>query len=367
MEINIKKYTRITLSDYLDSDEYRNSEIWPISFHRALSHMNNPRLDDNDVILTIAEKDGLIVGYRTVMADWAFNEDKKIKVGWISGTWVEQEYRRQGLATKLFDEIYSEWKGRLMYTNYAPASKKVYDKTGVFEVYASHSGCRFHMKSNMAEILPSRFPALKAIKKLLPTADNFFNHYVLPFLTEPGMKSRLSYSFIIKSKLNSEELDLLFSNTLTKRSEKEFNWILNFPWVKEISQMDEGILRKYFFSAAADVFKQYFIIVYKRGVLVSIVMFTIKNTQMKVPYYYSQDMDVGLIADLVFKEAWKNGVSYIDIYNENLTGEMKLKTAYYAFSKNRERNYMVSKDIIQEFPDANTVKVPDGEGDVVFV
>ncbi len=74
MEINIKKYTKNTLSDYLDSDEYRNSEIWPISFHRALSHINNPRLDDDDVILTIAETDGQIIGYRTVMADYVFRQ-----------------------------------------------------------------------------------------------------------------------------------------------------------------------------------------------------------------------------------------------------------------------------------------------------
>ena len=46
---------------------------------------------------------------------------------------------------------------------------------------------------------------------------------------------------------------------------------------------------------------------------------------------------------------------------------MKLKTAYFAFSKSRERGYMVSKEIISEFPDEKSIKLPDGEGDVVFV
>ncbi len=368
LDFVIKKFTKSTLLEYLDSEEYAKSIIWPISKHRALSHINNPRLSDDDVILTMAVKEnGQIIGYRTVMADWIYNEEKKVKVGWISGTWVDPEYRRKGLATILFDEIYKDWDGRLMYTNYAPVSKKVYDKTGAFDEYASHVGARFHMKSNLAEILPGRFPITRFFRRLLPSADSFFNYYILPFLTEPGMKTRLSYNFVIKKKLTSEELNLMLKDNLSRRSDNEMNWIMNFPWVKNIDEIDKEVLDKYFFSAAADMFKQYFILVYRRGVLVCIVMFTLKNSQMKVPYYYTQDLDLALISDLIFTESWKNGVSHIDVYDEDLCKEMKLKTAYFAFSKNRERKYMVSKKILNEFPDREGIRLSDGEGDVVFV
>ena len=247
----------------------------------------------------------VIIGYRTVMADYIFNGSSQVKAGWISGTWVSPEYRRKGLATDLFEEIYTDWNGRLLYTNYAPASKKVYDKTGSFETYADHHGCRFHMKSNLAEILPSRFPIMKTIGKVLPTADKFFNHYVLPFLTEPGMKSRLSYNMMIKSTLNQEECELIFSDTLTHRTYDELDWILKYPWIIEVENIDKELEHKYFFSAAADVFKQYFCVIYRGGELVSIVMITVKNRQMKIPYYYTKDEDMGLIADLIFTEAWK--------------------------------------------------------------
>lgn len=367
MDYTLRKFDSTTLEAYLNSEDYLNSDIWPISFHRAKSHLNNPRLDKHDVILVIAEANGTIVGYRTVMADYVFNGEKKLKVGWISGTWVDPEYRRQGLATALFDEIYKDWNGQLMYTNYAPASKKVYDKTGAFDVYFTTMGSRFHMKSNLTEILPSRFPIARHIGKVLPTADNFFNHFILPFLTEPGMKSRLAYNMMIKSKLDEEEADLLFEQNLTRRKYNELHWILSFPWVKEIEDVKDEVLNKYFFSAAADVFKLYFCVIYKDGNLVSIVMISIKDAQMKVPYFYSSDLDLALIADLVFTEAWKNSVSYIDVYDEALVKEMKLKTAYFAFSKARERNYMVSKKIIADFPSNSEVNIPDGEGDVVFV
>lgn len=367
MKFEIKKFNKLTLIDYLNSDKYRNSDIWPISFHRARSHCNNPRIDNSDILLIIAEAEGKILGYRTVMADIAFNGSERLKVGWISGTWVDPEFRRKGLATDLFEEINSDWNSQLMYTNYAPISKKVYDKTGVFENYFSTIGCRFHMKSDLAEILPARFPLAKSLGKILPTADNFFNHYILPFITEPGMKSRLSYNMVLKTRLNDDEVDLLFKNTLTVRGAKELNWILDYPWVKQVGEIDEAVLDKYFFSAAADLFRQYFCLIFKNEKLVAIVMITLRNKQMKVPYFYSYDADLALIADLIFTEAWKNSISYIDIYDETLVKEMKLKTAYYAFSKSRDRSYMVSKSLIDKFPNPSTITIPDGEGDVVFV
>lgn len=367
MKFEIRKFNKFTLNDYLNSEEYRKSDIWPISFHRAKSHCNNPRIEKDDVILAIAEVEGKIAGYRTVMADTVFNGKEAIKIGWSSGTWVDPEYRRMGLATELFEEMNSSWNDRLVNTNFVLASKKVFEKTGVFDSYFSSIGCRFHMKSDLADILPSRFPITKGLSKILPTADNFFNHYILPFITEPGMKSRLSYNMVLKTRLNEEEVALLFNNTLTARGVRELNWILDFPWVKQVGEIDDAVLDKYFFSAAADFFRQYFCLIFKNENLVAIVMITLKNKQMKVPYFYSADADLALIADLIFTEAWKNSISYIDIYNERLVKEMKLKTAYFAFSKSRDRSYMVSKSLIDKFPEPTTISIPDGEGDVVFV
>jgi hypothetical protein len=108
-------------------------------------------------------------------------------------------------------------------------------------------------------------------------------------------------------------------------------------------------------------------LIYRSGKLISIVMITIRNTQMKLPYFYSADGDLAVIADLLFTEAWKNNISHIDVYDEKLVAEMKLKTAYFAFSKNRERIYFVSRSLVGDFPTADSVIVADGEGDVVFV
>lgn len=219
----------------------------------------------------------------------------------------------------------------------------------------------------MKELLPSRFPFTRHFKSMLGLGDKFFNHYVLPFLTEPAMKSRLAYNVMIKTSLDEEETKLLFQDNLSKRGHEELEWIMTFPWVLPENEKNKALRNKYFFSAIARPFKQYFCLVYKDGNLIAIVMITLKNKQLKVPYFHSSDFDLALIADLLFTEAWKNGMSYIDVFDEELVREMQLKSAFYAYSRAQERKYMVSSKIIGDLPLAASSRLSDGEGDVVFV
>lgn len=365
--LDIKTYNRASLAGYIVSDDFLHARRWPVSFNRALSLLNNPRLEAEDVILITAEKKGRLIAYRTVMSDYILNGDKKIKAGWICGTWVHPSFRRRKIATALFSEIHRLWKGRLMYTNYAPASKKVYDKTGVFGEYAVHEGMRFYVRADLSGILPKRFPVAGLALPLLKSMDLVYNYFVLPFVTDPAMKSRLAYRMEMKNTPDADETELLFRKSLTGRTAEDMKWINTFPWVMEMSEKNAVLKEKYFFSAVAKPFRQYFCSVNKDESTAAIAMITIKNSQLKMPYYYSADGDLSLLADLLFTEAWKNGITHIDIFDEALAREMSLKPAYYAWRKSQERKYMVSKDIITEFPHPSAVRIQDGEGDVVFV
>ena len=55
-----------------------------------------------------------------------------MRFAWLSGNCVDPEFRRKGFSTRLLQQAEALWDGRLMYTNYAPASKAVYDRTGQF-------------------------------------------------------------------------------------------------------------------------------------------------------------------------------------------------------------------------------------------
>ena len=96
-------------------------------------------------------------------------------------------------------------------------------------------------------------------------------------------------------------------------------------------------------------------------------MISIKGSKMKVPYYFIPKDCTLQIGDIVFAEAQKNKVSEVDLYNEKLVSGLVNNKANFIFLKAQNRKYMVSKEIIDQFPNADAIEVPVGEGDVVFV
>ena len=69
MEFSTKIYTTKTLLEFINSDSFKNLKNYPITRHRALSHINNPRADAEDKILYITYYYNKIVGYRLIMVD----------------------------------------------------------------------------------------------------------------------------------------------------------------------------------------------------------------------------------------------------------------------------------------------------------
>ena len=48
---------------------------------------------------------------------------------------------------------FKDWKGKLMYTNYAEESKAAYDKTGKFELLKSIEGYRHYLRFSFKDLL----------------------------------------------------------------------------------------------------------------------------------------------------------------------------------------------------------------------
>lgn len=365
MKIDVRKICVSELNDYWYSSNYQNNHVWPVSRGQMESLVSNPRSQSDDVVMVVAEKDNLFIAYVSVLIDRIEIKAEERKVAWVSSYWIDPEFKRSDVLEVLLSALCEEWDGSLLI--FTSGRNKVIKDLKALKKQKDLEGVRFNMKSNLAESLAGQSVFAKAIKKVLPTADNFFNHFILPFLTEPGMKSRLSYNMMIKKRLNVEESALLFSKSPSNRSLRELNWIMSLPWTIRRGDLSVDEEVKYLHSITADELKQYFCVIYKNGVLIAIVMISIKDAQMAVPYYYSQDLDLSVIADLLFTEAWKNSTSYIDVYNSELVAEMKLKTAYYAFSKIREKHFFASPELKLENELVEQLTNTDGEGDSVLL
>jgi len=82
--IQIRQLNKAQLLTFIYSEEYKNLTFIPITKHRAISHIHNPRADDDDIILFLAYENEELVGYLGVLADKIYYQNSPIKCGWLS-------------------------------------------------------------------------------------------------------------------------------------------------------------------------------------------------------------------------------------------------------------------------------------------
>jgi GNAT superfamily N-acetyltransferase len=361
---------RITVSELLQlvlSPDYLKWEVIPISRHRAKSYASNPRCSQADVVLYLAYIDSQLVGYRTVMPDTLLVNGKSIKIGWLSGNWVNPSLRRKGIASELFNAAYTDWEGKLLYTNYAIESKAVYDKASCFQPVETLHGIRLYTRPCLVKILPKRAPHFRFLLPVWYMLDFFMSLLnPLPFFAKLIKCKGISYEYL---NYPDTELNTLLLNatnqTCTKRGERELEWIFRYPWLVS-SPLGDLLGEKYFFSSSPKNFHQILVKVYRDRELLGFIMMNNVDGFISTPYIECNDSDANIFAKIIVKHASAMGAFRLTCYHPKISAHIKGLLPFGWFSIRQERNFFASKPLVNE-AGIDNFHFLEGDGDCAFV
>jgi len=358
--MRIEKYNAARLGEFLDSEEYRTMPFIPVSPHRALSWLHNPRLDPGDVIMYLGYEQENMVAYRCIMPD----RRDDIRFGWLSGIWVHPEYRRKGYASRLIKEARADWGQKLMVTDYAPEAKKLLDKSNQFELYSQSTGIRYYHRSTAANLLENRGKIYRRFRPLLKVADGMLNRVQdvrINFKKQDLKGIELQESQV----MDHEAADFLEREGDTGfciRSQEDFNWIVAYPWIKEGLFKDQ----RYFFSAYAPVFRNIILKIRSTGgEMTGLIWMVINGEKMTLPYAALSEginHDISLILNHYIN---KYKISHLTAYHSGIID--LYKPSGILGSRKMTRNYLATGELLKKLPDQGKVNFQDGDGDVVFV
>ncbi|MCL2312059.1 MAG: GNAT family N-acetyltransferase, partial [Firmicutes bacterium] len=131
--MEIKSYTRNELKTFIDSDFYKNLEQIPISYHRAISHIQNPDVQDDDELLWAAYENEKLIGYVGVLPNYIAENQERKKIYWLSCFWVDENYRKENVASLLFFPLIKKYGKHLIVSNFLPNLEKMYQNIGIFQ------------------------------------------------------------------------------------------------------------------------------------------------------------------------------------------------------------------------------------------
>lgn len=359
-----KTFNKQQLNEFILSAEFSDLENLPISFHRAISQINNPRLEESDIILCASFDGNKTVGYLGVIPDYIFSNNKKIKFGWLSCFWVDNNYKNSNIAANLFLRTIRAWDKKIMITNFIPSLEKVYQKTKIFKPTQTKIGLRCYYNLNLSKILPQKHTFFAKNIRFLNLVDYLFNFcWKYSFkLFSFSLKTECNYKLAnLKNHKLREFIDASYLMNLPKRNIEEYEWILNYPWVLEKKQ--DSVSEKYHFTSQSDIFKTIPYEIYdKNQVLIGFFILNQRDKDLTIPYFYVENNFQTDATKFIINYVIKNNCSMLTCFNNDLISKLKKNRYKFIFQKEVKKPYLISKDLI----DIDINNFESGDGDCVF-
>lgn len=371
--MEIREIRQHQLKAYIDSTEYKTTQYVAISKHRALSHLRNPRVKRDDLVLVLIYEDGEMVAYLGVFADDLHFSTGVEHVGWLSCMWVNPIMRGKGIAKKLIQTVFDAWDYKILVTEFTPAAHGLYNRTEQFLDLAKPEGIRGYLRLNLANLLPKKDEKWNKWEPFLSCIDAVFNlpnslrlffksHYRLSLDSLGGDFEYLSeiddesWAFIQKQK----------GKELINRGREDLDWILKNPWLIS-APFKDNIANRYHFSAIDDSFNFLSIKIYdsERNIK-AFMMLSIRGKNLKIPYVYFEKGYEIYVLELVYRHMLKMNLDMLTVFHPILVQVIKNGKTPFFKKRKFKRHYIIGKVLGEQLAATPDFVIQDGDADAAF-
>ncbi|GEN77580.1 GNAT family N-acetyltransferase [Chryseobacterium hagamense] len=354
--IRLKTFNKKQLEAFVSSGDYKQYDFLPITRHRAVSHISNPKANEDQTLLILAFDDDKLAGYLGCFPDHFMTDGKAFCYAWLSTLFISNEFRGKKIAQSLLNKAFKEYQGNIAITEFTKEAESLYNKIGVFRYIKPKHGKKYYFRTDLAQIIPSKKPQTKPLKSIFRLADSVINTLISvksSFVQNPGFR------FEILDQVDQES-KIFLSNFKSNRNAEEINGIISHPWVLEGGSQDE----KYLFSSYSEQFRYFWIKIFsENNELVTCSLLLLRDGHLKIPYVFSKAVPDRLI-DFLGYFILKNKVITLTSYQTDVNRRIENSKKFPAIHKRDiERRYMFHRDLIAHLPGSFDPGFQDGDGD----
>lgn len=362
--VELKQYTLSELGAFISSGDYLNDPVVPITPQRVYSQQKNPKATGSDVVLTIAySANGHILGYIGALPDVVDG----VRCAWNSCWWVKQGSSAD-VSMKLFVAFLKNWESKVLFSEMTPLTASIIQRLG----FCSHKaviGFKGYYRFSLAEVLPRKKSVFKNIKGMLATVDALLN-VLLRFRNFISHKKVYTSEIIIEetyvlSSVDEEFIQTLNINQPTKRRADDFNWIGQNSWLIARHKANKQISKGYYFSYAVSRFETYWVRFIKNGSLVALVNFTLKNSELKLPYVFCLPEAENTVIEYAFGMLRRDrALATITVFHQGIAGKLNKRKGF-LFKTSLPKYSAISNELLQQ-TNLSIFEFQMGDGDCVF-
>ncbi|MGH1520373.1 GNAT family N-acetyltransferase [Chryseobacterium sp. JK1] len=356
--IQLKTFNRKELEEFVVSGAYQQYGFLPITKHRALSQIRNPKASDEDTLLILAFFEDQLIGYVGCFPDQLIADGKTIHYAWLSTFYVNPEFRKKRPAKILLKKVFEEYQGKIAITEFTKEAEALYTIMGVFDDVFPKNGKRYYFRTDAATIIPEKKPKTEKLKPLFKLLDVAANAVIS--IKNLGIE-KADFRYEVLPRIDDESRHFIKSFPSVRDAEA-INIFINHPWVLE-GKKDP----KYLFSSFAGKFQYFWIKIFDENTLLTdCFLLQLRDGYLKIPYLFSHsDLSkvVKFLHFFIVKNKVKDFTSYQTRLNEAIGHSKSFPKIY---ERNFKREYLFHKDLLKELPANFNPQFQDGDGDCMM-
>lgn len=359
--IQLKIFNKQELEKFVSSGEFKQYDFLPITEHRALSHIHNPKATSEQTLLILAFYEGRLAGYMGCLPDYFDIEGTKIRFAWLSTLYVSDEFRGKKVAKALLQKVLDEYDNKVIMAEFTKEAEIFFNHIGSVENIFPKNGKRYYFRADTATVFSGKKEWIKTFTPLLHLVDTIANALI-------GIKNirtgKPDFRFEVLDKMDVDIKNLV-SSFKSQRTADEISYFIENPWILEGRKRDEN----YFFSSYAEVFKYKWVKIYnEQGNLETVSLLLLRDGHLRVPYVFStESSDLKRFIQFLNIFIIQNRIKMMTVYNETLNQKIKESALLSSiYEKDFKRDYLFRKELLLSLPKNFNPQLQDGDGDCMM-
>jgi hypothetical protein len=367
--MDIKAFTISDLKAALSAEDFWHTRTLPITRHRAISYIHNPRAAEDDTVLLVAYQDGLVIGYVGILPDKIFSDNQSHRIGWLTSWWVDPVHAGSGVGAVLLFKALNACGQNLGVSGSSRDAGKVLDATRKFVSLKTIKGLDIRLRFNLSGAWLRKRPALKPLRLLLKLfdgiTDEIVNYRSLAWQRNNAALPRLTFEYI--STIDDETDRFIQKHNrqdLTRKTAADLSWIMKYPWILP-APLKDSTGSRYFFSSRADRFFYLGVKVFDRDKkMTGFFLARVRDDRMSIAFTYFDHRHARSMAASAFFHALKMDVGVLSLYDDQLVEGFTELDCPCRSIKRVSRGFSLSKTLAGVPP--SEYRLHGGDGDLAF-
>jgi len=349
--MEVKCYTAQQLMEELTRNDLWNQKYCPITRHRALSIIKNPRTLPGDTVLIVGLLNGEISGYIAIVPDELFAGDKSVRLGWMGSWWSDPDPLNSMMAVRLLMKAYESYNGFVAGSEAAQRADHIIRNSNRFIDFRKAVGYQYILRFNSGYWIPKKYPGMRLLGGIFRIADGMLNLVQNARLRSWKSSHNLERGFSIEYLTQVYDQDTIefirlhSQSQLTRRNHEDINAMISHP-TSLATVMEDKNKSKYFFSNQSE---RFFYLLYKildesQGI-VAVVLICVDGDHMTIPFVFNNKDVEETVLTTVLHHIIDLNINMLTTYSVDWIDQMRMLKIPKVYKKKRYRDSLISKKI----------------------